>query len=109
MKSMLIVALLLMSAAAVYGFIDYRKARNTPAFERMYQQETTTPPVVDVAPVTLPEGKTEVSATGKPVAEQKQTKTVTSKRKKKAPSFEFEKFSRAPLREVRIAPEEKED
>lgn len=114
-KTFLIAGLGLMTAAAVYGFVDYNKTRHSKSFTTMYQ-ETGTVPVVEkaeepaaVSAAQTAEVKLNAAKTTTAIVKEKKTvKKVKAKKasvvavKEKPRKLDLRMFSRAPLRDIPV-------
>ncbi len=106
MKSVLYAGAALMACAAIYGFVDFKKTRNRPGFEAMYEEKET------LQPAKTPEKEKSKSTVTLPAVAEgvKKMKSIEAKtRKEPDPSDRLsqdekelspEFFSRAPLKEI---------
>lgn len=109
MKMILYVGATLMIGASIYGFVDYKKTNNKPAFQKMYNEKEE--PLTDDVVVIKPDVKEAVLTTKEsevknlpvpPVAEEKNKARKAGKKnamKNKKKKISYKEFSRAPLRD----------
>jgi ADP-ribosylglycohydrolase len=100
MKSVLIIAASLMTAASVYGIIDYNKKSNSKEFKQLYTQEQ--PALKDEEEVITEEKKPAVvesanAEKNKTVVGKKPAVKKPVKKKKKHSKFSTKAFSRSRL------------
>ena len=95
MKTILILAAVLMGGASIYGIVDYRKRSATKEFRQLYTKEN---------PATQPDMKTVATEADGSTLQNNADKMATTKnevkpviRKKKIRKFRFSEFSRAAL------------
>ncbi len=87
MKSILYVGATLMIGASIYGFVDYKKSQDKPAFKSMYTKvESPVDEPLVAEPVTEPTALTKTTGTATPAAATNSTATkkVAAKTNKKA-------------------------
>lgn len=101
MKTFLIAAGLLMTAASVYGVVDYSKKAGTKEFKEMYHQPSTPVETEVVEEVQMPIIETKATEQTDAVIKSETTpvKSTAKKnpKKKKEREFELKKFSRERL------------
>ena len=110
MKSILYAGGVLMLAAGIYGFVDYKKTNAKAAFQNMLEETEVVQPGVSIGddPVITKEDLTsQTSAKSSAPVKEKRAKAGTgskqadeNKREKKSREISPELFSRAPLKEV---------